>query len=167
VPDLPILTDLPPDDADLVSLGRRFRAAWERAEAHDILFVKFQDSDPRKLPSATKAEAAEQEAWRADTMIMRRRPETMADVMVCVAHAFMRADALCQGQQLDDPKHIAAYDDVVAIRRALAGLVEFARQGDEVTAIGKPALLRRVRAVLDEHPTISAGPAVYTRRHLR
>jgi hypothetical protein len=136
-----------PDAGDVLSLGRRYRSALDRLDTLDERWISMENDAPGKWDAAAAARAVLQESERLELAVFRRRPETVSDVAVVAAHAFILLDR--EIGELETP-------NLPLVLRALANIATTATKsaGLDFSMIGPPDLPTRLRLCLAVCPNV-------------
>jgi hypothetical protein len=129
-----------PDAGDVLSIGRRYRTAMDRLDTLDERWTSMADDAPGKWDTAAAAQAALEDAERLLLSTFQRRTETVGDIAVMAAHAFVVLDRAVHAREEPDP----------AVELALRGLADIATTaakaaGLDFSMIGPPCLPARFR----------------------
>jgi hypothetical protein len=132
----------PPDAGDVLSLGRRYRAAMDRLDTLDERWTSMADNMPGKWDTAAAAQVALEDAERLLLSTFHRRTETVGDIAVMAAHAFVLLDR--------SHDHEGRDPTLVLVLRGLADIATTAAKaaGLDFSMIGPPCLPARLRTCL-------------------
>ena len=124
----------------MLSLGRCYRSALDRLDTLDERWISMADDALGKRDMAAAAHAVQQDSERLFLAIFHRRTETVADVAVMGARAFV----------LLDREQEAPGRAVALVLRALADIATTATKatGLDFSMIGPLDLSARLRACL-------------------
>jgi hypothetical protein len=131
------------DAGDVLSIGRRYRAALDRLDTLDERWIGMADDAPGKWDAAAAARDALLDTERLLLSTFHRRTETVGDIAVTAAHAFVLLDRSMHDHEGRDPA-------LVLVLRGLADIATTATKaaGLDFSMIGPPCLPAQLRTCL-------------------